>query len=495
MIRRDADGAASVRRTQDAQFRVESMFFKAKAKQSLDDAALQKNLTKAKGKFVDKRAAAFAELAADGCGFAALRDAGQAIRQRSLADLDHWLEAFEKQATARGAEVLWARDGQQIRDLVIEIAQRHGVGKIIKSKSMLSEEAGLNAALAAAGITPVETDLGEYIIQLAGETPSHIIAPAVHKNLDEVADLFQQHHGSPRKTEIPALTREARAVLREHFLSAGMGISGGNFLIAESGSVALVTNEGNGRMVTTLPKVHVVITGVEKVVPTLAEFATLMRLLPRSATGQAISNYVSLLTGTKGAGDADGPEFMYFILVDNGRVELLGGEHQDILRCIRCGACMNHCPVYQTIGGHAYGWVYPGPMGAVLTPLYTGLQRAGELPQAATLCHQCDVVCPVGIPLPELLRKLRRQAVDQGLRPWSERLALRLWRFVAERPALYAAAVKFAVSHLRWLAGGQDRIQVFGLAPEWTLGRDLPAPQQAPFRELLKQRRVKPARR
>jgi L-lactate dehydrogenase complex protein LldF len=232
----------------------------------------------------------------------------------------------------------------------------------------------------------------------------------------------------------------------------------------------------------------VVITGVEKVVPTLAEFATLMRLLPRSATGQPISNYVSLLTGSQGAGDPDGPEHMVFILVDNGRVGLLGSEYQDMLRCIRCGACMNHCPVYQSIGGHAYGWVYPGPMGSVLTPLYTGLARAGELPQAATLCNQCGVVCPVGIPLPKLLRKLRRQALTEGYRPWSERLALRLWRFVAERPALYARAVKWGVRYLRWLAGGEDRIRVLGLAPEWTLGRDFPAPQQASFRELLKQR-------
>ena len=482
---------ADTERTQAGQFRVHSMFFKAKAGLSLQNANLQKNLGKAKGKFVEKRAHAFEDLAAEGCDFPALRDAGKAIRQRAIDNLDLWLERFETEATARGAAVLWARDGHQIRDLVIEIARVHGVKKITKSKSMLSEEAGLNEALEAAGIQPVETDLGEYIIQLAKETPSHIIAPAVHKNLEEVADLFHEHHGTARKTDIPALTREAREVLREHFLSADMGISGGNFLIAETGSVALVTNEGNGRMVTTMPRVHVVITGVEKVVPTLDEFASLMRLLPRSATGQPISNYVSLLTGTKGAEDTDGPDYLYFILVDNGRVDLLGTEHQDMLRCIRCGACMNHCPVYQTIGGHAYGWVYPGPMGSVLTPLYTGLKKSGELPQAATLCNQCGVVCPVGIPLPDLLRKLRRKAVEEGHRPWSERFALRVWRFFAERPSLYGLAVKLGVRYLRWLAAGDDRIRVLGLAPEWTLGRDFPAPQQASFRELLKQRRAK----
>jgi L-lactate dehydrogenase complex protein LldF len=468
--------------------RSQSMFFKARAGAKLADVSLQKNLSKARGKFVGKRQHAVEILEGDGCDFEALRSAGEAIRNKTLANLDAWLERFEHEATARGAEVLWARDGAEIGDLVLAVAQRHGVTKVTKSKSMLSEEAGLNALLESVGIRPVETDLGEYIIQLAGETPSHIIAPAVHKNLGEVADLFELHHGTPRKTDIPALTREAREVLREHFLSAGMGISGANFLIAETGSVALVTNEGNGRMVTTLPKVHVVITGIEKVVPSLADFATLMRLLPRSATGQPISNYVSLLTGTRGAGDADGPEHMVFILVDNGRSKLLGSEFQDMLRCIRCGACMNHCPVYQSIGGHAYGWVYPGPMGSVLTPLFTGLENAIDLPQAATLCNQCGVVCPVKIPLPELLRKLREAQTEKGLRPWGERLALRAWGWVAERPALYAAAVRFGVRYLRWLASGRDRINVLGLAPEWTLGRDFPAPQRAPLRELLKAR-------
>jgi L-lactate dehydrogenase complex protein LldF len=467
------------------------MFFKARVGEKLADLSLQKNLAKAKGKFVDKRQHAVDALTAEGCDFEALRLAGAAIRNKALADLDLWLEKFEQEAMRRGATVLWARDKDEIRAHVLDIARRHGVTKITKSKSMLSEEAGLNEALEAAGIQPVETDLGEYIIQLAGETPSHIIAPAVHKNLDEVADLFQKHHGKPRQTEIPALTREAREVLREHFLSAEMGISGGNFLIAETGSVALVTNEGNGRMVTTLPQVHAVITGVEKVVPTLGDFATLMRLLPRSATGQAISNYVSLLTGVKGEDDTDGPEHMYFILADNGRIGLLGSEFQDMLRCIRCGACMNHCPVYQTIGGHAYGWVYPGPMGSVLTPLFTGIENAKDLPQAATLCGQCSAVCPVGIPLSELLRKLRGQQVQRGLRPWQERLGIRLWTGIAARPRLYALLVRAGVSYLRRLADGKGRIAVLGLAPEWTRGRDLPAPQRRSFRDIVAARQAK----
>ncbi|CAG0972116.1 Lactate utilization protein B [Rhodocyclaceae bacterium] len=464
---------------------IRSMHFKANASAKLADAALQKNLRTAKGKFVDKRAVAITELD----DFEGTRQAAMDVRNRVLENLDLWLERFETKATERGATVLWAKDGAEICRHVVDIAKRHGVRKAVKSKSMLSEEAGLNLALEAAGIQPVETDLGEYILQINNnEPPSHIIAPVVHKNLDEVADLFAKTHSKPRKTDIPQLTREAREVLRTHFVTAEMGISGGNFLVAETGSVALVTNEGNGRMVTTLPKVHVVVTGIEKVIPTLEDLSLLMRLLPRSATGQSISNYFSVLTGIRQPGDTDGPEHLYFILVDNGRAEVVGSEFQDMLRCIRCGACMNHCPVYQTIGGHAYGWVYPGPMGSVLTPLYTGLENALDLPHAATLCNQCGVVCPVKIPLPELLRKLREKQVEKNMRPLLERLALKAWAWVAGCPTLYGLATRIAVRYLKWLAGGADRIRILGAVPEWTQGRDFPAPEGRTFRELYGKR-------
>jgi L-lactate dehydrogenase complex protein LldF len=302
----------------------QAMRFHARAGEKLKDVVLQGALRKARPLFVAKRRKGLDSLAEDGLEFEMLRSAAKNIKNRILADLDVWLAIFEERATAAGADVLWARDGAEAARLVVEIAQREGVTKATKSKSMLSEEADLNAALAAAGIRPVETDLGEYIVQLAGEKPSHIIAPAVHKTIGEVEALFAKEHGRPIETrtsaDIPDLAREARAVLRQHFLSAEMGISGANFLIAETGSAALVTNEGNGRMVTTLPRVHVVITGIEKLVPTLEDFATLMRLLPRSATGQAISNYVSLLTGTKRDGDLDGPEKTVFILVIRRRL-------------------------------------------------------------------------------------------------------------------------------------------------------------------------------
>lgn len=465
---------------------VQSMNFRDRVAEKLADPVLRANLQQVKGRFVEARAGAVAELD----DLETIRAAAAAIRDRVLNDLDLWLETFEDQAARRGAQVLYARDGDEICRLVIDIARRHGVRKAVKSKSMLSEEADLNRALSAAGIEPVETDLGEYILQINdNEPPSHIIAPVFHKSKEEVADLFARVHRSPRKSAVAELTREAREVLRRHFVSADMGISGANFLIAETGSVALVTNEGNGRMVTTLPGVHVVITGIEKVVPTLEDFATLMRLLPRSASGQAISNYVSLLTGVKRPDEQDGPEHLYVILVDNGRVQVAGGEFQEILRCIRCGACLNHCPVYQNVGGHAYGWVYAGPMGSVLTPLFVGLDKARELPQAATLCDHCSFVCPVKIPLAGLLRRLREKQVETGLRPLAERLALKLWGWLARMPRPYANVTRFAARYLRWLAAGSGRIAVLGIAPAWTAERDFPAPEGRTFRELYAVRR------
>jgi len=473
--------------------RSQAMFFQARAGRQVRNKGLQKALAKARPLFVGKRAKGIAGLAGDGLDFAELRSACEAIRRRVVDDLDVWLEIFEARARATGAEVLWARDGEEICSHVLDIARRNGVTKVVKSKSMLSEEAGLNEALSAAGIQPVETDLGEYIVQLAGEAPSHIIAPAVHKSMAEVEALFAEHHGRPRQertsADIPLMAREARAVLRQHFLTAEMGISGANFLIAESGSAALVTNEGNGRMVTTLPRVHVVITGIEKIVPTLDDFATLMRLLPRSATGQGISNYVSLLTGTRAAGETEGPEKTVFILVDNGRAALAGSDFSDMLRCIRCGACMNHCPVYFSLGGHAYGWVYPGPMGSVLTPLYTGIENALDLPHASTGCNQCGSVCPVNIPLPRLMHRLRELQNERGLRPWRERIALRAWGWLAGRPALYRRVSGRAARYLRWLADDSGRIRVFGLAPGWSAGRDLAAPPGKTFHELYAARK------
>jgi L-lactate dehydrogenase complex protein LldF len=407
-----------------------------------------------------------------------------------LDDLDVWLEIFERNATGRGATVLWAETPADINAQVLAIAQRHGVAKIIKSKSMVSEESALDRAIEAAGLVVVETDLGEYILQINDyEPPSHIIGPALHKSKEEVADLFAKTHATPRKTEISELCLEARGVLRQHYLTADMGISGGNFLVAETGSVVVVTNEGNATLTTTLPRVHVAISGIEKIVPTLEDVATLMRLLPRSATGQSISNYVDVLTGVKGQGEFHGTEHMYFILVDAGRSAVLGSELKDALRCIRCGACMNHCPVYQTVGGHSYGWVYPGPIGSVLTPAYVGIENALDLPQASTLCNQCGVVCPVKIPLPDLLRKLRELQFARHLRPWTERAGVGLWAWVAARPRLYAALTRVAARWLFRIAGRDGLLHRLPFGGGWTDGRDLPAPQGRTFRDLYRARR------
>jgi L-lactate dehydrogenase complex protein LldF len=468
---------------------VTSIHFKERAREKLNDAQLQYNLQKIKGKFVAKRRSSLTELD----DFEGTREHARILRQRALDELDTWLALFEENATARGAKVLFARTPADINALVLEIARRHGVRKIIKSKSMVSEESGLDHAIEAAGLKVVETDLGEYILQINGyEPPSHLIGPALHKSKEEVADLFARTHGTPRKTGIEELCLEARGVLREHYLTAGMGISGGNFFVAETGSVVLVTNEGNATLATTLPKVHVAISGIEKVVPTLEDVATLMRLLPRSATGQSISNYVDILTGPKGEGDAHGPEHMYFILVDSGRTAVLGSEVRDALRCIRCGACMNHCPVYQNVGGHSYGWVYPGPIGSILTPMYAGLENAQLLPQASTMCNQCGVVCPVMIPLPDLQRKLREEAFARGLRPWYERAALKLWAWTARRPKLYAFAARHAVRRLKAMGGSEGMIHKLPFGGGWTDERDMPAPAGQTFRDLYRARSAPP---
>jgi L-lactate dehydrogenase complex protein LldF len=466
---------------------VQSMHFKARSGQKLADERLQKNLKLLSTKWTVGRANAITELD----DFEGTRNEAVARRNRALQNLDVWIERFEQAATARGATVLFAETPEDASRLVVEIARRHGVGKVTKSKSMVSEEMALNRHLEAAGVKVVETDLGEYILQINdNEPPSHIVAPVVHKSKDEVSDLFARVHQRPRLTDIPQMTREAREFLRPHFLSADMGVSGGNFLIAETGSVALFTNEGNEGMCTVLPpKAHVVVTGIEKVLPSLDDLATIARLLPRSATGQSISNYFSILTGPRAPGEQDGPEHMYFVLVDGGRTGLVGGEFQDMLRCIRCGACMNHCPVYQKIGGHAYGWVYPGPMGSVLTPSYVGLENALDLPQAATLCGECHVVCPMKIPLPDLLRKLRERQLERGLRPWAERFGLAAWGFVARRPLLYRPMVRIGARVLRWMGGERRRIASLPMASGWTDYRDLPAPSGRTFKEWWAQRR------
>lgn len=464
---------------------IKSLDFKRRADKGMHNPRLQYALQRLQSHFVDKRTASVNALPE----FDAIRDAGAEIRDRVLQNLDVYLERFEQAAQAAGATVHFAETVDEANRIISEIARANGVRKIVKSKSMVTEECALNDHLERDGFEVVETDLGEYILQLAKDTPSHIVAPVAHLNKEEIATLFEEKHKRPRAQSIFGLVDEARHILRPHFLSADMGVSGGNFLIAETGSVMLFTNEGNGRMITTLPRVHVAISGIEKIVPTLEDAATLARLLPRSAAGHAITNYISLLTGPRRSGDLDGPEKMHIVLLDNGRSKAFGTTLEPVLRCIRCGACMNHCPVYQNVGGHAYGWVYPGPIGAVLTPMYAGLEKGLHLPNASTFCGKCAEVCPVKIPLPDLMRELRAQQFDQKLRGWPERLALAIWRWTAARPALYAFTARVGARLLSWLGGKKQLLHWLPLT-EWTHERDMPAPSGKTFRDLYRKRRA-----
>jgi L-lactate dehydrogenase complex protein LldF len=460
--------------------------FKSRAVFAIHDASLQQAMGKARDGFVGKRAQQAAELPE----FERLREEAKNLKNRILENLDHYLERYEAAVTAAGGQVHWARDAAEAREIILGICRRVNAKSVTKGKSMVSEEIGLNEALIENGMEVVETDLGEYIIQLANEPPSHIIAPAVHKTKDQVSDLFEAAHGGPRKTEVADLVDEARRVLRDKYFRADVGITGGNFLVAETGSSVIVTNEGNGDLTQTLAKVHIVTSGIERVVPRLDDASLFLRLLARSATGQETETYTTYSTGPRRADDLDGPEEYHVVLVDNGRSKMLAGRFREMLRCIRCGACMNHCPVYGSIGGHAYGWVYPGPMGSVLTPLIKGLDNAYDLPNACTLNGRCASVCPVKIPLPDLLRELRHMQHKQELSPPMQRRALKLWRFAATRPRLYHFGERIAARLLAAIAR-KGSIRRLPLASGWTDARDLPAPSGHTFLELWQDKRGK----
>ncbi len=456
---------------------------------ALADQELQRALTETGPRFVAKRAKARAALPE----FDALRDQARDIKDHVLAHLDIYLERYETRVVETGGQVHWAETAEQARAAILDICKRVGARSVTKGKSMISEEIELNPALEAAGHMPVETDLGEYLIQIRGERPSHIIAPAVHLTRDQIeADFRRVHtHLDPQRdlSEIPAMVEEARLVLRQKYFDADVGITGANFLIAETGTSIIVTNEGNGDLTQLLPKVHIVIASIEKIVPTLEDASTILRVLARSATGQDFSNYTTLSTGPKRAGDLDGPEEYHVVILDNGRSNILGTEFQDMLRCIRCGACLNHCPIYQSIGGHAYGWVYPGPIGAVVTPALTGLAKSKHLPNASTFCGRCEEVCPMRIPLPKLLRHWREKEFEQHLTPGAMRWGLAAWSWLAKRPALYHRVTRLASRVLSNLGHGKGRLASAPLASGWTTHRDLPAPQGKTFQQQWKERR------
>ena len=454
-----------------------SAAFKANVRDALADEDLQSALSRLDAAFPVLRRAAVAALPE----FDALRDRAVEIKDNVIANLDYYLEAYEREVTASGGHVHWCRTSEEARETVLRLCREVGARTVTKGKTMIGEEIAINPFLEANGIEPVETDLGEYIIQLADETPSHIIAPAIHKTKDQVSDLFLEHHRrlgkTDRQTEGEAIVAEAREVLRPRYAEADVGITGANFLIAETGTSVIVTNEGNGDLTQILPKMHIVLASLEKIVPTLEDTATLLRVLARSATGQESSVYTTFSTAPRRAGDTDGPEAYHVVLLDNGRSGLIGSPLQDILRCIRCGACFNHCPVYNAVGGHAYGWVYSGPMGAVLTPAMIGIDEARHLPNATPLCGRCEEVCPMHIPLPKMMRHWRERAHARGATGWRERLALRVWAWFARHPALYRVGARFAANWPAGRARGRGVLRRLPFAAGWTSARDLPAPQ------------------
>jgi L-lactate dehydrogenase complex protein LldF len=451
--------------------------FKANARAALADANLQAALRGTGSNFVARRAAARAALPE----FDALRDHARDIKDHVLANLDLYLEAYEKRVVASGGVVHWAETAEDARRIVLEICRSVGAKAVNKGKTMISEECGINAFLAENGITPVETDLGEYIVQLRGEIPSHIIAPAIHVTVPEVVAEFRKAHTwlPPDRdlSDLATLLAEARGVLRAKYFEAEVGITGANMLIAETGQSVIVTNEGNGDLSQSLPRVHIVMASLEKIVPTLEDAATVLRVLGRSATGQEMSVYTTFSRGPRRPEDPDGPEEYHVVMLDNGRSGMIGTDFQDMLRCIRCGACMNHCPVYQTVGGHAYGWVYPGPMGAVLTPSLIGVEQGGQLPNASTFCGRCEAVCPMRIPLPKMMRSWREREYEKHLTPAAMRRGLGLWAWAARRPARYPVGARAANRALRRIAGRRGRIRALPIARGWTRQRDIPPPQ------------------
>lgn len=450
--------------------------FREASARAAENPALREAIRRVTANLGVRRAQVTAELP----HFDALRDQAKRIKEHTLTHLDRYLEQLEQAVRAQGGQVHWARDAQEARSCVVRICQQAKARLVTKSKSMVTEEVQLNQALEAAGIQVVETDLGEFVVQISGDRPSHLIAPIIHKRREDVAELFAEHLGTPPDAAVPVLTAAARAHLRQAFLQADVGITGANFLVAQTGTVVVVENEGNARMVTSLPRVHVVVAGIEKVIPRLEDLAVFLPLLVRSATGQRLSAYVSLLNGPRGPGELDGPEAFHLVLVDNGRSRLLADpELREALQCLRCSACLNVCPVYERAGGHAYGSVYSGPIGAVITPVLQNGRGLLDLPFASSLCGACMEVCPVRIDIPRMLVVLRAKAA--GGRARREAQAARLAAWILRHPIAYrwiSRLVRFLEPFLH-----RGRTPPFAVGPlaAWARGRDLPRLASEPF--------------
>jgi len=453
--------------------------FGDRARAALADRQLHVALDRTTAQFGSRRLAALATLDdAD-----AVRDRARATKMDALRGLGDALRMFERRLTENGARVHWAETDADANRIVVDIARQAGVRRVVKGKTMVSEETHLNGALEGAGLEVVETDLGEYIVQLGHDRPSHIIAPIVHMTREQVGRLMHERLQVPYSDDTETLARYARERLRAAFLRADMGITGANFGVVENGAICLVTNEGNGRMVTTLPRVHVVMMGIEKLVPTMADLDRFLKLLARSATGQKLTAYTTLLRGPRRTGEDGGPDDMHVVILDNGRSSILAGETAEILGCIRCGACLNACPVYKNIGGHAYGAVYMGPVGAIVTPGIRGIEQAAELPGASSLCGACREVCPIRLDIPRMLLALRSAAVRLTPQPIALRLGLKAFARIASRPSVYRAAMSAMRRVLRARARDGWITRAPGLAAGWTRFRDFKAPAAQTFEQ------------
>jgi L-lactate dehydrogenase complex protein LldF len=450
-----------------------SRHFRKLYKAEMENTQLRSNLKKATLQAVDKRAHSFEEV-----DFNFLQGEAKKIKLESISRLNDLLSQFEDKALKNGCRIFYAQTPEKANAYILDVAKNHGVKTLVKSKSMVTEEIGLVPFLTKYGIEAIETDLGEYIVQLAGETPSHITTPAIHKSRTEISELFHKKLGTELNNDPAFLTGEARRVLREKFLSADMGISGANFLIAETGDSVIVENEGNARLSTSAVNVHVIVTGIEKVIPKFSDLRIFMRSLGRSSTGQKLTSYVSLIRGPRKNDEMDGPEEVHIVLLDNGRSGLLGTEHQEVLHCIRCGACLNVCPVYRNIGGHAYGSVYPGPIGSLVTPLYFGEQNAPDLPFASSLCGNCTEVCPVGIEIHHQLLALRSE-IKSAKKGGFEKFIFRNYRKAMLRPGRYRMMGRMA----RIFAGTPIMKRFL---KGWTSYRELPSFPRKSFRNIYK---------
>jgi L-lactate dehydrogenase complex protein LldF len=458
--------------------------FLGAAGQALVDLPLQAALVRLTGTLLAGNRRGYAALADS----SDLRDHAKRIKEHTLAHLDRYLEQLEAAVLRLGGHVHWAATAEDARRIVVDIARSRNCRRLVKSKSMTSEEVHLNPALEAAGLEVTETDFGEFIIQLAGERPSHLVAPAVHHTRESIARILSRQAGQALPDDPASLARAGRQMLRKKFEQADMGITGANFAVAETGTVVLVTNEGNGRLTTTCPRVHVALVGIEKVIPRLVDLPVFLKLLARGATGQTLSVYTTLITGARRAGEQDGAEEFHLVLLDNGRSRVLATPFRESLQCIRCGACLNACPVYRRIGGHAYGGVYSGPIGSILTPLYDSVADNPHLPHASSLCGACQAACPVKINIPHMLIGLREmQHHHPGGKSRWEKLAYRVACAVLRRPWLYRLALGAARAVLRPMARAGWLRSLPGPGAAWTAARDFPAPAPRSFRDRWKE--------